>query len=188
VLLGWTSEEAARFIGPVTRAEYLANIKNFGPLAPDFLRLYPADSDAGASRAAVDLGTDVGFAWRSWSLAESRLAKTSPATFVYQFDNPPPGPDGTRTKGAVHSDELRYVWGDKDKWPAADEALEATIQSYWINFARTGDPNGPGLVRWAPYRPGRSTLWFSQGAAKAGSVLREDKLRAMDEALRRTPH
>jgi len=191
VLLGWNSNEAARFIGPVTRAEYLTNIKQFGSLAPDFLRLYPADSDAGASRAAVDLGSDFGFAWRSWSLAESRLAKASPATFVYQFDNPPPGPNGTRTSGAVHSDELRYVWGDdasEDKWPAADLALEAAIQRYWVNFARTGDPNGPGLVRWAPYRVGRSALWFSQAAAKAGRVLREDKLRAMDEALRRIPH
>jgi len=76
----------------------------------------------------------------------------------------------------------------EDKWPAADLALEAAIQRYWVNFARTGDPNGPGLVRWAPYRVGRSALWFSQAAAKAGRVLREDKLRAMDEALRRIPH
>ena len=187
VLLGWNSNESARFIGPVTRADYLSNIKQFGRLAPDFLRLYPAADDAEASRAAVDLGSDFGFGWRSWSLAEARLAKTSPATFVYQFDNPPPGPDGTRTRGAVHSDELRYVWGDdaaEDKWPAADKALEAAIQTYWVNFARTGDPNGPGLVRWTPYRPGRTALWFANGAAKAGHVLREEKLRAMDQALR----
>ena len=191
VLLGWNSDEAARFMGPVTRADYLANIKSFGALAPDLLRIYPANDDAEAGVAALDLFSDTAFGWRSWSLAETRRAPTSPATFLYQFDNPPPGPDGTRTKGAVHSDELRYVWGNDDpegKWPAADKALEATIQRYWVNFARTGDPNGPGLVRWAPYRAGGTALWFAGGAAKAGGVLREDQLRALDRALRQPSH
>lgn len=187
LLLGWNSNESARFISGVTRAYYLANIASAGPLAPVFLRLYPAGSDAEAAVNAVDLASDTGFAWRGWSLAEARLGKTAPATFLYQFDNPPPGPGGTRTKGAVHSDELRYVWGDSDPaypWPAADHALETAIQTYWVNFARTGDPNGPGLAHWAPYRAGRTALWFANGAAKTGRVLREDKLRALDQALR----
>ena len=187
VLLGWNSNETGRFPG-VTRAGYLANINAFGSLAPDLLHIYPAGSDAEAATSAVELASDSRFGWRSWSLAEARLAKTSPATFVYQFDNPPPGPDGTRTEGAVHSDELRYVWGNDDpegKWPAGDNALESTIQTYWVNFARTGDPNRPGLARWAPYRAGRTALWFANGTAKAGPVLREDKLQAMDQALRR---
>jgi para-nitrobenzyl esterase len=189
VLLGWNSNESARFLPPsITRAFYLANIPSFGSLAPTLQRLYPAGSDAEAAVNAVDLASDTSFGWRSWSLAEARLGKTAPATFLYQFDNPPPGPGGTRTKGAVHSDELRYVWGDNDPakpWPAADDALETMVQTYWVNFARTGDPNGPGLVRWAPYRPGRTALWFADGTARPGRVLREDKLRAMDEALRR---
>jgi para-nitrobenzyl esterase len=187
VLLGWNSNESARFLSGVTRAYYLANIPSFGPLAPVFLRLYPAGSDAEAAVNGVDLASDTSFGWRSWSLAEARLGKTAPATFLYQFDNPPPGPGGTRTKGAVHSDELRYVWGDNDPanpWPAADDALETMVQTYWVNFARTGDPNGAGLVRWAPYRAGRTALWFADGTAKAARVLREDKLRAIDQALR----
>lgn len=191
ILLGWNSNEAGRFLGKVTRSEYLANIQSLGPLAADFLRIYPASTDAEASEAAIDLASDTEFGWRGWSLAEARLAKSSPATFLYQFDNPPPGPDGSRTKGAVHSDELRYVWGNDDpdnKWSAADNKLEDVIQSYWVNFARTGDPNGVGLVPWAPYRLNRTALWFRNGGAKAGAVLRKDKLRTMDQALRQTAH
>jgi len=186
ILLGWNSDEAARFIRKVTRSEYLANLKSFGPLAADFLRIYPAATDAEATQAAIDLASDTEFGWRGWSLAQARLAKDSPPLFLYQFDNPPPGPNGTRTRGAVHSDELSYVWGNDNHgtgWSQSDKDLEATIQSYWVNFARTGDPNGPGLVRWSPYSHSRTALWFRNGKAAPGVVLRKAKLRALDQAL-----
>jgi len=187
ILEGWNSDEAARFLGKVTRANYLANLKSFGPLAPDLLRIYPAATDSEATQAAIDLASDTEFGWRGWSLAEARLSRGSPPLFLYQFDNPPPGPNGTRTPGAVHSDELSYVWGNDNHgngWSQSDQDLENTIQSYWVNFARTGNPNGAALVRWLPYRPGRTALWFRNGKAASGPVLREGQLRALDQALR----
>jgi para-nitrobenzyl esterase len=191
ILEGWNSDEAARFIDKVTRADYLANLKSFGPLAADLLRIYPAATDAEATQAAIDLASDTEFGWRGWRLAEARLARGSQPLFLYQFDNPPPGPNGTRTRGAVHSDELSYVWGNDNHgngWSQSDKNLENTIRSYWVNFARTGDPNGPGLVRWTPYRSGRTALWFRKGTARAGPVLRESQLRALDRALRQRGH
>jgi len=187
ILMGWNGDEAARFLGKVTRAEYLSNLKSFGPLAADFLRIYPAATDAEATQAAIDLASDTEFGWRGWSLAQAGLAGSSAPLFLYQFDNPPPGPGGSRTEGAVHSDELSYVWGNDNHgngWSQSDQDLENTIQRYWVNFARTGDPNGPGLLRWSPYRPSRTALWFRNGKAESGPVLREGQLRALDQALR----
>jgi len=187
VLLGWNSNEAARFLDHATLAAYVANTRQTYPvIAPELLRLYPANSDATATRAAQASMSDISFGWRGWSVAEARTAKGSAPVFVYQFDNPPPGPDGSRSNGATHSDELDYVWGNHDparRWPAADEALAGMMQRYWINFMRAGNPNGAGLPRWAPYASGRTALWFRPTGVTSAPPLRAATLRALDHVL-----
>ena len=39
-------------------------------------------------------------------------------------------------------------------WQESDRRLGDVMSSYWANFAKTGDPNGPGLPRWDAYKPG----------------------------------
>ena len=64
--------------------------------------------------------------------------------------------------GSFHSSELQYVFGNPA--PAgsdvafagmtpAEVTLSLRMQSYWTNFARTGNPNGPGLPTWPAYAP-----------------------------------
>jgi para-nitrobenzyl esterase len=74
--------------------------------------------------------------------------------FVFRFDRSIPG-KGEAELGAFHSLEIPYVFGAlRDptwQWlpfTPDDTALSNLIQTYWTNFAKSGNPNGQGLPNW----------------------------------------
>ncbi|KAM3086956.1 hypothetical protein ACMFMF_000888 [Clarireedia jacksonii] len=76
-------------------------------------------------------------------------AKTSPV-YAYYWDHAPPG----QTQGAYHEPEINYVlnslYGTDLPWTAEDYVIAKKMNSYWVNFIRTGNPNGSGLTQWDP--------------------------------------
>jgi len=63
------------------------------------------------------------------------------------------------------------------------------LRTYWTNFAKTGNPNGPGIPAWPAF--GKTTprmLHIASENTKAVPIVSEDGLRALDEyfAWRRT--
>jgi para-nitrobenzyl esterase len=76
------------------------------------------------------------------------------AAYVYFFTQRPLGDDA----GAFHSSELWYEFGTLNRsWRPKSEKdyiLSRRVVSFWSNFIKTGDPNGPGLPEWKPCKTG----------------------------------
>jgi para-nitrobenzyl esterase len=104
--------------------------------------------------AGVDKAVDdIGFVCPVSAMA----ALTSDAgqrVYVYRFDRSVPG-RGEEELGAFHSLEVPFVFGSlRDPiwhwlpFTPEDAALSNLIQTYWTNFAKSGDPNAQGLPNW----------------------------------------
>jgi para-nitrobenzyl esterase len=114
---------------------------------------YAAKSFVGKVAAIDQASNDLLIACPAGAMASLTKDSGQPA-FVYQFMRSIPG-KGEADLGAFHSLELPYVFnsfGDHTwNWlpvTEVDHALSATMQAYWTNFAKNGDPNAPGLPAW----------------------------------------
>ncbi|PPQ17982.1 esterase [Bradyrhizobium sp. AC87j1] len=78
-------------------------------------------------------------------------AASGAATFRYRFAYVP---EARRANpGPGHGRELQFIFGAEGVpgagiFSRADREVASRMRSYWINFARSGDPNGPGLPHW----------------------------------------
>ncbi len=84
-----------------------------------------------------------------------RSARSSTPLYLYLYDHAEPGPDSA-TWGAFHGAELPYVFDTLDAAPdrpfvAVDREIAERMAGYWVNFVKTGTPNGRGLPQWPPF-------------------------------------
>lgn len=132
------------------------------------LRQYPATAQATTGLSAAAVVTDGLFACPVYSVTR-QLAQAVP-TYAYEFSDPRAVTQLKPTRsvpglGAYHASELIYVFGepldglaDPADFSATQRQLSEQMGAYWTNFARTGDPNGPGLALWTSFGVTRPTV------------------------------
>ena len=151
----------------------------FGEMADEALKLYPANTIEEATFANGNIFRDMGFAWPSfaWLNLQAQTGK-SPAYAAFLAQPSEVSFAGSKKRhGVSHADDILYLNGtftsQPDKYPA-EAALAEIIQQYWINFAKTGNPNGKGLPYWPSFDKDKpTTMQFSNGASLIDRPNRE---------------
>lgn len=155
---------AARYNGDQGRELHAAAQTRYGKSADQFLQVYPATTDAETLAQSYAAGRDIlGRGMWAWARAHDKTGKTK--SYVYYRNYEPPWlPDAKFSEmnpatklGAYHESEINYVFQTLNVWASmrqstdTDAKLSDMVSSYWVNFAKTGDPNSPGLSTWSPF-------------------------------------
>jgi para-nitrobenzyl esterase len=178
LLAGWNRDEGSFLANGMTATKWKAlAAEKFGERAEEFLTLYPGDTDEQASNSAIDYGSDGFIAFGTWKWLEAHRKTGESPVYRYHFELralPSKYHPGTF---AFHSDDIEYVFGTLDTRPGEtvrpeDRKLSDQMMSYWTNFARTGDPNGPGLPQWPKYDKDDSLIHLDSAITAGPDTLR----------------
>ncbi|MGD0801275.1 MAG: carboxylesterase family protein [Terracidiphilus sp.] len=179
LLAGWNRDEGS-FVAmrPITAEQCKGYATGFfKDRAAEFLTLYPCDTDAQALRSAIDFGGDTFIAFSTWKWLEAHRKTGDSPVYRYHFELGAPSSKFHTGTYAFHSDDIEYVFGTLDtrpgaEWRPEDRKLSDQMMSYWTNFARTGDPNGPGLPAWPKYDKDDSLIHLDSTITSGPDTLR----------------
>ncbi|MDR1729012.1 MAG: carboxylesterase family protein [Acidobacteriota bacterium] len=184
-LTGWNADDGITFAYNADRAAYKKSVQaRYGMDAARYLAAFPGGTDAEAL-ASQKLASQLSFGWNNYTWARLQGETGRRAAYLYYFTRVPPGaPD----YGAFHSAELGYALHTLHKWrrpfTGTDRTLEKAMSSYWVNFAKTGDPNGAGLPAWKAFDGTAPSVMELGDAVKATALPFQGQLRLLDELNR----
>ncbi len=164
ILIGFNSGEGAGNAPSNTTAKSFSEIGKDAPAAcaPQIaavLALYSHETDA-----------------NNWTWARLHALYGHSKVFLYYFDVSPPD----STVGAYHGAETPYVFGRPSATARIEDAqVSQLMRRYWINFAKSADPNGPGLPIWPAFSDNASDAMIFDRNSSARRLPNVDRMRAI---------
>jgi para-nitrobenzyl esterase len=185
LLAGWNSEESnyRSIMGndKLTVENFNKNVtRRFAKQAEALLKVYKPTNEAEVKEAARDLAGDMFISYSTWKWLE-RQKKTGQPAYRYYYEQPRPGDEG-----ASHSAEIEYAMGNLDgnkvfQWTAEDRKVSSTMQSYFANFIKTGNPNGKGLPKWGKLHKEKTAVVMHIGSnTRQETSKHEDRYQTMN--------
>jgi para-nitrobenzyl esterase len=183
VLIGTNSDEGAMFARGGTAEAFEKQVRDgYGPAADAILKAYPHATAVEGAKSSKDIFRESAFAWYTWAWARLQTQKGKGKAFIYYFDHRTPA----TPEGANHGSEISYVFGNfGGPGPGGppqkeDFALSDLMSSYWTNFAKSGDPNSPGLPKWPAFGEKEQNAMFFDQNSGARPLPNMERLKAFD--------
>ena len=130
---------------------------SFGEFEAEAKSAYDPDGNKSFDEVITKFNTDWVWGEPARFTARAFVAKRAPS-YIYQFGYVPPAMRERARFGAGHGSEVSFVfntlnarWGNPGEATAEEKELARIMNTYWANFAKTGNPNGKGLPNWPQY-------------------------------------
>ena len=160
VLAGWNADDGFPSSNIPDSKTYAEQAKEkYGALANEYMQAFPGNSENEISKSLFALNRDNLFAWQAYTWANLETTKGHNNVYVYLFKHVSPGEEKF---GAFHSSEIPFALNNLQtwnlNWTDADKHLADIMSDYWVNFARTGNPNSASLPQWEPFNPSENKV------------------------------
>ncbi len=171
LLLGSNSADTAGNRIKATTKEQL--FARYGQWSAQAKAAYDRDGSTDVATLVARANNDFGQAEPARLAANAFAANESPV-YRYRFSYVQTAMRERMLAGAPHGGEIGFVFDTLSAgWGGAptpqDQAVARMAQSYWVNFARTGDPNGAGLPTWPRHDPNKDLIFEFRPDGTAGA-------------------
>ncbi|MBE0651797.1 MAG: carboxylesterase family protein [Bacteroidales bacterium] len=199
---------------PYSKKNFIQRVKTVFPHNyEEILKTYPHQTEKEVELSATDLASDGFIVYSTWKWFDLQRKNSPQPVYRYLFDNPRPplansnltpglaggvmkkdknAPPTPKPLGAAHSQEIEYCLGNlylspSYAWRKVDYHVSDTMESYFANFIKTGNPNGKNLPEWPAAKPDDShpSVMLIKPGSEAIKVKKDNRFLMLEKIYRK---